>query len=51
MVDDVGERAQWDRELDGEHELAEDLACTWCDQRRPNQYAALAVRHSFSAPL
>ena len=23
-VDDVGERVQWDRELDGEHELAED---------------------------
>ena len=43
-MDDVGESLQRRPQLDREHELADDLPCTRCDQRRANQHAALAVR-------
>jgi len=42
-VDDVRERLEWDAEFDGQHELAEDLACPRSDQGSANQDAALAV--------
>src|SRR5262245_2478951 len=46
-VDHVGQHLQWSPELNRQHELAEDLACPRCDQRRADQHAALAVADQF----
>src|SRR5215203_3959832 len=50
-VDDVGERLQWDAQLDREHELADDLARTRTDQHRAYQHAARTVANQFECPL
>src|SRR6476660_5316899 len=42
-MDDIGERLQRRPQLDGEHELADNLACAWCDQRCADQHPALTV--------
>src|SRR5262245_52400069 len=42
-MNDIGERRQRRSQLDCEHELAEDLACTWCDHRRADQHPAFSV--------
>src|SRR6267378_4293330 len=42
-VDHVGELAQWRTQLQGDHELAEDLARARGDQGRPDEHSTLLV--------
>src|SRR4029078_12597803 len=42
-MDHVGERVQRGAQLDREHELSHDLACTGRDHCRPAQYPARAI--------
>jgi hypothetical protein len=42
-MDDIGENLQRRPQLDGEHELADDLACAGCDHCRADQHPALTI--------